>query len=243
MLAAIGLAWRAQALGRHAIALDHPLDRSRLGTPALPRREAWRLRLRLALPWLLPLGLMVAVRAVGPLWRTVPPGNVRWAAVAGVALLWAATFASVAWAHRQQGRRSLEARYEPIFNAFALKRLDADTRLRRALLPGEVLHETFIWVRHRVHWIVLTDQRLLCFTRGLRGWRLAEALALSRVQEVVYAPQSSSFWRRWLGAGAGGPGWLQMQIEGLGLWQGRVTAPPLAQRVARRFGGRVQAAA
>lgn len=240
MALAIVAAAAAQRRGTLVLANRRPLDLSALGTPRLPWRAWLPLAARVGGPWMLPWTVVVSVRFVVPWVREAV--HRPWAPAAAVALLWVPLLALLWWAHRGHLRRAQDPRFEPVFNAYALRRLGSEAALREALAADERVQETFVWVRWRPHWVVLTTARLLVFTRGMRGWRLAEALTRADLTDVECARRGPRGRLHWALPGRRQPGWLAMRTPQQD-WIGRVTAPTVAARVATALGGRVHGGA
>lgn len=240
MALSMATALAAQFGASRAVAPAPPLDLSALGTPQLPWRARAPLLAQVGAPWLLVWGAIVAMRFAQP-WvrdgvRELSRGP--WAPAVALVLVSLPVFGLIWWAHRGHLRRAQDPRFEPVFNAYALRRVQTESLLRAALAPGETVLETFVWVRWRPHWTVLSGTRLLVFTRGWRGWRLAEALPRSTLVDAESARRGPRGRLHWALPGRRQPGWLAVRTPRRD-WMGRVTAPTVAPRVALALGGRV----
>lgn len=227
-MVALALAWHAQQLQQQSDDQARPIDLSYLGTPRLTRGQRAPLTSRLLAPWLLfvvpPIGLQVFdVRG----WLGLDRGQWVWVLSALLPLL----VAAAVLLQRRQSRLSLDPAFEPVLNAQALSRLERGQGLRDALRPDETVLETAMWLCPTLRWVVLTDLRLLCFVAGLGRPRLEWAHPRAALRDVAWLPRSPQRWSRWVGAGAGGPGWLQLRLPDGRLVQGRVTAPTVGQRL------------
>lgn len=232
MAVALLLAWRAQTLQRQADEQRAPLDLAYLGTPQLGALQLSRLQLRLLAPWLLftlPVFGLQLFNVRGWLGLTQPQWRWVLAVLVGVVLLVLLVL------QRRQSRLALDPAFEPVLNRLALDKLRKPGRWRQALRPDETVLETCICMAPTLHWLVLTDLRLLCFVATLRDEQLAWAHARHELTRVRYLPRAPRAWQRWVGAAAGGPGWLQLKLPkgatGQGRLEGRVTAPSVARRL------------
>lgn len=236
---ALLLAWQAQRLQQRSADTVHPLNLAHLGTPQLGPGPLGRLQARLLAPWLLFMlpvfGLQLFdVRG----WLGLTPAQWRWV-LAGVVV--AVVLPVLLVLQRRQSRLALDPAFEPVLNRLALDKLRRAGAWRQALRPDEAVLETCICLAPTAHWLVLTDQRLLCFVTALRGERLLWAHARHDLGQVRYLPRAPKARQRWLGPGAGGPGWLQLKLPAGGgggngsahggRLAGRITAPTVAQRL------------
>jgi hypothetical protein len=227
-MVALMLAWRAQQMQQQADDEARPIDLSYLGTPRLTRLQRMGPTHRLLLPWLLFFVPLLVVQVF----------NVRgWLGLDRAAWVWVLAGATpllvvlIVWLQRRQSRLALDPAFEPVLNAQAVARLERGQGLREALRPDETVLETAMWMCPTLRWVVLTDLRLLCFVAGLGRPRLEWAHPRAALRDVAWLPRSPQRWSRWVGAGAGGPGWLQLRLPDGRLVQGRVTAPTVGQRL------------
>jgi hypothetical protein len=180
-LVALGCALRARRLERVLGATAETLDLSQLGTPRLAGRELMRRQAEVYLTWSWLLLPMLALQG--------GQGIVRlhvWLGRTGtiVALLVIAAACMLAgWLSLRRLRRmAQQPQYERVFNHHAMTRLARESSLPAALREGEVVLETFMWIRRpRVRWAVLTNERLLQFYNGFGGWKQEQATERSAI--------------------------------------------------------------
>ena len=231
---AFALAVWAEWRGRTATLRQSPIDLARLGTRRVTQGELLLLALR-ATGWLLLVAPLLAPLAYRPV--------LDWLrAVGGLPLLLAVPLvlttlmlASVVYAMRRLKRLARSPEYEPMFNAVAMRKLTRSSALGLALRDGEQALETFTWQQPTLHWVVLTNERLLVFVATLFDARLKTQLALSDIAAAsttrgALKPGKASFtallWR-WSPAG-----WLEiLPCDGKAM-AGAVPAATVAERVA-----------
>lgn len=220
-LVALGCALRARQLQRAARAAAAPLDLSQLGTPQLDRAELLRRQLAVYGAWMamgLPLLAFQLGNGLGLLHV--------WLGPVGAMVLLATMIAGCALAGwlilRRQRRLAQALHFEPVFNAAAMMRLADEDALGAALRPGEVVVETFIWMRPpRPRWMVLSSERLLQFHNGLGGWKLDSALERPAIGEARLKDQR-----------------LALRLADGRILKGTVLAPTVAARVVQALTAR-----
>lgn len=231
-MVALLLAWRAQQMQQRADDQARPIDLSYLGTPRLTRLQRLGPTHRLLLPWLLffvPVLLLQVFDVRG--WLGLDRAAWVWV-LAGLTPL---VVVMIVWLQRRQSRLSLDPAFEPVLNAQALARLERGQGLREVLRADETVLETAMWMCPTLRWVVLTDLRLLCFVAGLGRPRLEWAHPRAALRDVAWLAKSPHRWSRWVGPGAGGPGWLQLTLPKGQRVQGRITAPTVGQRIAQEL--------
>ncbi len=219
--AGVVLLMRSQALQRRAVAAARPIDLGRLGTPRLQAWPRTRLVLRLNAPFLVLLGAALLLREV--IGRGLPT----------IVVMAVLPVLAAPWIHRRWKRLSALPEMEPAVNAAAVARVERGDTLRELLQPGEPVLETWIWMRPTLHWAVLTDRRLLVFVAGLIDQRLRHEVARSELR-TASAERPAQRWMARLQC----HGWLDLELADGTHWQGAVTAPTVAGRVAAQLADR-----
>ena len=236
---ALALAFWAESSARRARQERAPIAVARLGTARVSQAALFKLTLR-AHGWLFAPVLPIAFIEFVPAMR-VPAGMGGIAVKLGVlALLFFGCIAAFSLGLRRLRRLSRQTEFEPMFNALAMRKLASSDALAAGLREGEQVIETFMWTTPGLHWVVLTDERLLVFSATLLDHRLQWQHSLDEVAAVGaergsvrrgQAPLRDRFsaWRT--GAWRTG-GWLELALRNGQVLSGAVSSASVATRVA-----------
>lgn len=230
---AFALALWAEWSGRRARQRRAPIDLSRLGTLRVSQGELIRTNLRVnaGVLW---VGVSWALFELTPLSRWLDAAGGTGLRIGVLLVVIVAALISLPMWMRRLKRVSRESAFEPMFNALAVRKLEASDALGMDLRDGEHVLETFTWMRPTLHWAVLTNERLLVYVATLMDHRLQSQHALGDVVAVstergTLTPgqaQASESWLQWRAGG-----WLELVLRGGEVLSGAVSSATVAGRV------------
>jgi hypothetical protein len=179
-LLGFGFVWRARRLEKRQVLAALKIDLSQLGTPLLSPRARLAGILKLLWPTLLVVcaSIFLLLYLLG---HTPSLEILIYILLALLLVLPPAVFLT----RRNVKRFASLPETEAIFNQHAVLALQINTSFWRSCQPDELPQETLaLWVNNGLHWIVLTNQRLLLYVANLRDRRLARDYPLREVLRV-----------------------------------------------------------
>ena len=199
-LVGFGFALRAQLLEKRQALAALNIDLSQVGTPILSPRERLLGVLKISWPALLTVGACVYL--IMYLLKGTASLDKLLLILISLLLLFPVVFILL----RQNSKRYAALPIaESIFNQQAILFLQNDARFWRSCLPGELPQETMMLAASNgLHWIVLTDRRLLIYAANLRDRTLVREYPRNEVLRL-YLPETHELNRRqklqhWLNA-------------------------------------------
>ncbi|HWH81637.1 MAG TPA: hypothetical protein VNU71_05310 [Burkholderiaceae bacterium] len=237
---AFALAVWAEKLGSEATPGRAAVDLSRLGTPLLTRRELATLQFK-AWGWMLAIPLLLLVLSSGTVVSALRQLGGRALLIATMIALPVVVVVIGVVCFRRLKRLAADEALEPVFNDMAVRRLRRSKTVATWLQPDEHVLETFSWMLPTLHWVVLTDRRVLIFTANLFDARLKQSIARADVTAASTtrgALKPRGVARRLLldrpqFAAIGG--WLELRTRDGEALTGAVAAATVAGRVAQHL--------
>jgi hypothetical protein len=224
-------ALKAQQLEKRQSLAGLAVDLSQVGTPRLSKTQwLWAV---LKMYWA-PLAFMVAVALASPTLRLFPAVAKTYALPMLLGKMVLVTLALCLFV-RAFRRGGADPALEGLANFQAMSFLESDLSFWRLLHAGELPRETLMMMgsRRGLHWLVLTNQRLLVFVSNLKERTLLVDYPRRTIVGLrLLAPQDLSWWQRvqrFLNLGAAV---LRFEFKDGTTLQGTTTATATARRMA-----------